>query len=358
MPRPDDFSKYNDNQSKKSTDVESLFTSSDTAPLGVTPRLYEQIYNIIAQQIRNGERPRGERLGESNVAAKFGVSRAPVRQALAELERDGLIKKADGRGYQVSGGKTKTRHARVADTGADEQDLRLVSSVSWERIYAQIECELAARTSFGAWQLNEAKLARHFQVSRSVTRDVVGRLQQKGLLRKDDRSRWYVPLVTPDYVLELYELRMLLEPVALTKAAAQAPDGFFSRMRANLEKALQNPQDTDGGVLDRLETEMHVTLLGRCGSKTLMQAVALPQSMLITHRFLYKWTGRTFSIEPIFLEHLEIVGNLEKGRVEKAAELLRVHLLASQHRTIERMRLLNGKFSPSNLPYLTLLSQV
>jgi DNA-binding GntR family transcriptional regulator len=244
----------------------------------------------------------------------------------------------------------------VQRTGAVLQDEPLVSPVTWERIYADVESELAARISFGSWRVNEAELARHHRVSRTVTRDVVGRLQQKGVLRKDARSRWYVPALTPDYIGELYEMRSLLEPVALAKAVPCVPDGFIAGMRENLEAALADPQAMKDGAFDRLETEMHETLLGFCGNQTLMLAIELPQSLLIAHRFLYKWTPRLFDPEPFLHEHLAIVRNLEKGRIGKAAELLREHLLVSRERATERIRSLEGKFSPDNLPYLTLMS--
>ncbi|HKJ62355.1 MAG TPA: FCD domain-containing protein [Hyphomicrobiales bacterium] len=115
-------------------------------------------------------------------------------------------------------------------------------------------------------------------------------------------------------------MRGLLEPVALTKAVLHVPDGFFAGMRAHLEDALENSQDIEGGMLDRLETEMHISLLGFCGNQTLMQAIELPQSLLIAHRILYKWTPRLFDTEPFLSEHLDIVRNLENGKRDKAVD--------------------------------------
>lgn len=332
-----------------------LIESDDDAPVGVTPRLYERVYGILARQIELGERLPGARLGESGLASQFGVSRAPVRQALVELERNGLIGKASGRGYEVlpPKGKPRTRTADTAD-GA-EQDLRLVSSASWERIYGVVESEIASRISFGCWRVNEAELARHYHVSRTVARDVVGRLQQRGILRKDDRSRWYAPALTPEHVRELYEMRWLLEPVALTKAAPRIPASVIGTMRANLEDAIANPKRIDGGVLDRLETELHIQLLAFCGNQTLMQAIELPQSLLIAHRFLYKWTPRLFDTEPFLQEHREILLKLEQGETVEAARLLHMHLVVSQERAIERIGFILREFRLDTLSYLTLL---
>jgi DNA-binding GntR family transcriptional regulator len=325
-------------------------------PLGAAPRLYERLYEILASQIAEGERPPGAHIGESSVAAQFGVSRAPVRQALAELARNGLIEKAAGRGYAVRPVKGGRGGGTPDAAPMPPPDLRLVSLASWEPIYMAVESEIAARIPFGNWRLNEAVLARHYHVSRTVARDVAGRLQQRGILRKDERSRWYAPALTPEHVRELYEMRCLLEPVALTKAAANVPGAVIARMRANLEEAIANAHAIEGGTLDRLETEMHIDLLGYCGNQTLMQAIALPQSLLIAHRFLYKWTPRLFETEPFLPEHLDIVLKLEKGRTAMAARLLHAHLLGSEERAIERIRFIVRKFQPDELSYLTLLA--
>jgi DNA-binding GntR family transcriptional regulator len=322
------------------------------------PRLYERVYDILASQIAEGKRPHGARLGESSVAAQFGVSRAPVRQALAELERHGLIEKAAGRGYAVRALKRNRKSGAPDAALMPPPHPRLVSLASWEPIYAAVESEIAARIAFGRWRVNEAELARHYHVSRTVARDVVGRLQQRGILRKDERSRWYAPALTPEHVRELYEMRCLLEPVALTKAVPNVPGDVIAKMQANLEVAIANADGIEGDTLDRLETELHIDLLGYCGNQTLMQAIELPQSLLIAHRFLYKWTPRLFDTEPFLAEHLDILLKLEKGRTLKAAKLLHAHLLGSQERAIKRIRFIVRKFQPDELSYLRLLGPV
>src|SRR5699024_4246676 len=194
--------------------------------------LYERASEIIAGQIRGGEMPAGTRLSETGVAARFGFSRAPARQALAWLQRAGLVSKADGRGYIVSGSKG----AAVPGRGPRaEKPSRLVSLSSWQRIYNEVESEIVARTTFASWRIIESELARHYGVSRTVARDVVGRLQQAGVVRKDDPSRWYAPALTPVHVGELYEMRWVPEPVALAPAAPPvAPASCVARPN-NLE---------------------------------------------------------------------------------------------------------------------------
>lgn len=50
-----------------------------------------QIYEILKNQILNGEISRGERLYENKISQELGVSRSPVREALRMLEQDELV---------------------------------------------------------------------------------------------------------------------------------------------------------------------------------------------------------------------------------------------------------------------------
>lgn len=328
--------------------------SQDRIGTGAVPRLYQRAFEILAGQIERGTLRPGTRLLESAVAGQFGISRAPARQALGELERAGLVQRAAGRGYTVCE-PAGPPAAQDAGASAEEQG-RLMSSASWQRFYQEVEEEIVARISFAGWRVNEAKLARHYDVSRTVARDVVARLQQRGLVRKDDSSRWYAPALTPDHIAELYELRWLLEPVALDKAAPAVPPVFLAGMRDHLLDALANAGAIDGPTLDQLEQEMHVGLLGYCGNRTLLQAIAQPQSLLIAHRFLYRWTIRLFEVEPFLPEHLEIVERMQAGRIEEAAGALERHLRDSRDRAVARVDAIVREFNAEDLPYLERLA--
>lgn len=320
---------------------------------GSSPRLYQRAFDILANQIANGDFAAGAKFTETGIAAQFGISRAPARRALAELAEVGLVERRQGRGYFVSRQQVQgwTEKAPVEPRDAEE-DLRLVSLPSWERIYGEVESEIAARISFATWRVNEAELARYYRVSRTVTRDVIGRLQQRGLLRKDDRSRWHAPALTPDHVGELYELRWLLEPVALQKAAPNLPDGLLDRFHADLKHAMAHAGTIGGSTLDELEQQLHVELLRHCGNRTLMQAITSPQSLLIAHHFLYRWTARLFEVEPFLPEHMKIVERLSAGRVADAAAALENHLRVSRDRAIARIDVIARGAEPDPLPYL------
>lgn len=48
---------------------------------------------LIRQDVVGGHLPPGQRLSESELSRQYGVSRSPIREALASLERDGLVER-------------------------------------------------------------------------------------------------------------------------------------------------------------------------------------------------------------------------------------------------------------------------
>jgi DNA-binding GntR family transcriptional regulator len=72
---------------------------------GVAPVAYrtiaEQIAGSIREAIAQGRIPPATRLLELSLAREMGTSRAPVREALNQLEREGLVVKEPNRGARV-----------------------------------------------------------------------------------------------------------------------------------------------------------------------------------------------------------------------------------------------------------------
>ncbi|MGH6992361.1 MAG: GntR family transcriptional regulator [Caulobacteraceae bacterium] len=58
-------------------------------------RLRDQVYDVIREELKTGGLKPGQRLFENQLATKYGVSRTPVREALFQLAREGLLIGAD-----------------------------------------------------------------------------------------------------------------------------------------------------------------------------------------------------------------------------------------------------------------------
>ena len=319
----------------------------DAVQLSGVSRLHSRAADILARRIRAGALPAGTRLLESRVAAEFGISRAPARQALLSLAEEGLLSRAEGRGYVVTS---------LAGTGDGSMEapgpIQLSPAASWERIYGEVETSIVSRTAFASWRVVEAEIAKHHGVSRTVAREVVARLNQRGIIRKDEGSRWFAPALTPQHVAELYEMRWTLEPMALAKAADSVPKELVRRALESTRSAMERAETLSGGDLDVLEAELHGEILGFCGQRTMMEALRSYQSLLVAHSFLYRWIPALFPSEPFLPEHLRILEALDRGETGAAVEALREHLQASLGRALLRIEAVAAEFRPEPLPYL------
>lgn len=92
------------------------------------PSLRERVYQALREALVSGELPPGQRLRDQELAARLGVSRTPVREALQRLEDEGLVETSpraltrvtplDARAAREAFPVVAGLHALAARTGA------------------------------------------------------------------------------------------------------------------------------------------------------------------------------------------------------------------------------------------------
>lgn len=326
-----------------------MLEPSQHAFQGKAPRIFEQLVGVLSQRMASGAIPPGTVLRTAAVAREFGTSRGPVRRALEELQAAGWLS-GSGLAFMVRAPEHRPEKDAVSPAAAPPP--RIAAEASWARIYSDVETTMVARMSFGSWRIVEAELADHYGVSRTVAREVLGRLQQRGIVKKDQRSRWYVPGLGRNYMADLYEMRQTLEPQALINAAPRLPPGLAQSALASIDDAIARAEELDGRDLDRLEHELHIDLIGHCGNRTMVEAIGLYQSLLSAHSFLYMTAPRVFPTEPFLPEHRVVLERLVAGHVTAAAEALREHLVLSLDRAVYRIEKVRGLVTPAAVSYL------
>ena len=87
---------------KRSKPVHDPQNGQQSNPVLATATLAEQVYDHLRQGILANDYPPGTSLPEETVAARFSVSRVPVREALRRLAADGLVTLTPRQGATVS----------------------------------------------------------------------------------------------------------------------------------------------------------------------------------------------------------------------------------------------------------------
>ena len=77
-------------------DMEKINTSEQGS-------LTAKVFQTLEKAILKGEFLPGEALTEQSLSSQLGVSRTPVREALRQLEREGLVKNVPNKGAEVVG---------------------------------------------------------------------------------------------------------------------------------------------------------------------------------------------------------------------------------------------------------------
>jgi DNA-binding GntR family transcriptional regulator len=63
--------------------------------------LREQVFRVVVSELKSGRFAPGERITEEGLAQRLGVSRTPIREALGQLTKQGVLRAREGGGYVV-----------------------------------------------------------------------------------------------------------------------------------------------------------------------------------------------------------------------------------------------------------------
>lgn len=80
--------------------LENTMTNQDEFP--ATATAYEQAYHFLRERIRDGRFGGGDRIKAEDIAVQLGVSRMPVREAIRQLDSEGLLTIRPNRGAVVT----------------------------------------------------------------------------------------------------------------------------------------------------------------------------------------------------------------------------------------------------------------
>lgn len=328
---------------------------ASTAPNPRTP-LYLSAANTIRANIEKGVLNPGLVLLEGPIADHLKISRSSVKRALSVLEKEGAISRFDGRGYLV--GPPCTRIAPVRkdiksiDLLVEEAHDGSLSRPNWKRIHDQVESDVSSCLVFGQYRIVESDLAAYFDVSRTVIRDVLGRLQERGLVSKSSTSRWLVGPLTAQSIKDKFELRIILEVAALRSAAP-----FLDKVA--LERLCREMEETERQA-SPIEAERWFGLVNSVIDLAILSTPNRDLRSLISNNLktLQASQKALFSLglsgDALSIREIRMIGELLiVGATDSAAELLENHLAKSRDRTIAQLKIVAILPQPDHLaPYL------
>ena len=104
--------------------------------------------------------------------------------------------------------------------------------------------------------------------------------------------------------------------------------------------------------MDGLEHGLHVTSLGYCGNREIMEALKRTRCLHFTQKHMLGAQVSYPTDEPFMTEHLEVVrAMLRDDRATVEAGML-AHLRTARTKVIDRLAVFRRSFTGSDLPYI------
>jgi DNA-binding GntR family transcriptional regulator len=127
-----------------------------------------------------------------------------------------------------------------------------------QSIYEALRKEISSGTLEPGVTLKEVALSQRFGVSRTPVRDALMRLTEDGLLERTQRGL-EVQGIDPEVVVQVYDMRILLEEEAAGRAAERHSIGDVLQLEALVarDRKLENP---DNATMVRTNLEFHETI--------------------------------------------------------------------------------------------------
>lgn len=200
--------------------------------------------------------------------------------------------------------------ARSADSRADQAYRYLKTAI------------VSAETAPGTL-LHEQQIAAALGISRTPVREAIRRLEQEGLVaRHPNRGVVVAPLSIKD-VLEIWQLREMLEPAACRIAAARIDRAALAGIEAGLVALKgREPRLEDYESHHRADVALHRLVAEATGNALLQQILDTLNGRIARVRMVNSPRRFHRSLH----EHLAIVAVLRRGDPEAAAEAMRTHL--------------------------------
>lgn len=178
-------------------------------------------------------------------------------------------------------------------------------------------------------RLRETELAAQFGVSRTPIREAIRKLEADGIVEHMPRVGAVVRTLGQQEVVELYEMRIVLETTAASMAAKHAAAAEI-RTLESLNTAMQDAAE-DPIEVAALNRKFHRCIMDAARNQFLSQSYqALSHALLLLGKTTLETETR---VSTVTQQHAEIIAAMAAGHAEAAAEAMRAHMETSlEHR--------------------------
>jgi len=169
--------------------------------------------------------------------------------------------------------------------------------------------------------IRQEYIAKIFNVSRIPVREALKRLEAQGLVKNERYKGCVVSSLSDDEVAEIYELRLLLEPLIIKSAVENIDKQTLKTARTYCEEFSAEENSANWGELNR---KFHEALYQSANKPFHLKIIKEASDRIDS--YIRAQLVLTEGMEKARIEHMGILEACEKGDGDLAAELTRKHI--------------------------------
>ena len=209
--------------------------------------------------------------------------------------------------------------------------MRIVKSEPlYNQVYEVIRQDiLSGKIGYGE-RINEVKISQDLSVSRGPVREAVSRLEQEGLLERDETNYLHVYKPNVQDLADIYQCRMILESFAAKLAAKNMMEKDLKLLRKLLEKSseLINIETTNDSITAQfldINSEFHHIIVHASMNRRLIGQIDQLRSLIRLYRKfnIHNQERREIAHN----QHLEIYSALKERNALLVCELMKKHII-------------------------------
>ncbi len=194
-----------------------------------------------------------------------------------------------------------------------------------EQVRDFLQKEIEAGNIAPGERIYEHKLAGQLGISKTPLRLALHQLKQDRIVRIEPRQGIYLAAPTAQEVLELIELREVMEGVAARRVARSAERGIVDQMRACFAGFTDDNVNDARTKYAHADHRFHRMLATAAGNSELVRVLEIINLRLHMNR-LRRIFSRGHDLRRIHREHIAMVDAIAAGDARKAEVLARAHV--------------------------------
>lgn len=258
----------------------------------------------------------GDPVAEQALARTFQVSRTLIRGALKVLLEENLLSHEAGKGYRLLAAPSD-QPFNTALPQAEEEEL--ATSILRDRMAGRLGDSISI-----------SELMRRYDVGRPAVQKALLQLSESQAIERGPGQFWlFRPSLNSLAALdESLKFRLILEPEALLSANFNADPQRLALLRNAMQTLLASPVERfDIQQFRELDISFHELIGQSCGNRFIGDALLQHQNLRRLPNLLPNVS--VHRLQEALREHVQIIGHIERGQLEIAADLMRLHLRLS-----------------------------